>query len=52
MIMANSTDGPEVAPVIKVLIALHPGMDAMDFVGPVEVLDHAQHEDCKCCVLL
>jgi putative intracellular protease/amidase len=37
-------------PVIKVLFALHPGMDAMDFVGPLEVLTHAKHnvsDDCK-----
>ncbi|OWP00329.1 hypothetical protein B2J93_3740 [Marssonina coronariae] len=30
-------------PVIKVLFTLHPGMDAMDFVGPLEVLTHARH---------
>jgi len=31
-------------PIIKVLITLHAGMDAMDFVGPLEVLSHAQHD--------
>jgi hypothetical protein len=30
-------------PVINVLFALHPGIDAMDFVGPLEVLTHALH---------
>jgi hypothetical protein len=30
-------------PVIKVLFTLHAGMDAMDFIGPLEVLTHAQH---------
>lgn len=28
-------------PVIKVLFAMHPGMDALDFVGPLEVLNQA-----------
>ncbi|KAL3424930.1 ThiJ/PfpI family protein [Phlyctema vagabunda] len=31
-------------PIIKVLFTLHPGMDAMDFVGPLEVLSHATQE--------
>ncbi|PBP17201.1 ThiJ/PfpI family protein [Diplocarpon rosae] len=30
-------------PVIKVLFTMHPGMDAMDFIGPLEVLTHAKH---------
>jgi len=30
-------------PVIKVLFTLHAGMDAMDFIGPLEVLSHAKH---------
>ncbi|KAE8442972.1 hypothetical protein EG329_002510 [Mollisiaceae sp. DMI_Dod_QoI] len=30
-------------PIIKVLITMHPGMDAMDFVGPLEVLSYARH---------
>ncbi|KAK2624578.1 hypothetical protein QTJ16_005771 [Diplocarpon rosae] len=30
-------------PVIKVLFTMHPGMDAMDFIGPLEVLTHARH---------
>ena len=37
-------------PVINVLFALHPGMDALDFIGPLEVLTHAQHnkdDECK-----
>jgi len=40
----------EAIPVIKVLFTLHPGMDAMDFIGPLEVLSHAKHnlsDDCK-----
>jgi len=35
-----STDS---VPIIKVLFTLHAGMDAMDFVGPLEVLTHAKH---------
>ncbi|RDW65547.1 hypothetical protein BP5796_10239 [Coleophoma crateriformis] len=31
-------------PVIKVLFTLHPGFDAMDFVGPLEVLSNATQE--------
>lgn len=31
-------------PIIKVLIPLHPGMDALDVVGPLEVLSHAKHD--------
>lgn len=37
-------------PVIKVLFTLHPGMDSLDFVGPLEVLSQAKHnpnDDCK-----
>ncbi|TVY32092.1 hypothetical protein LCER1_G009289, partial [Lachnellula cervina] len=30
-------------PVIKVLITLHPGMDSLDFIGPLEVLSQAKH---------
>ncbi|KAK4984968.1 hypothetical protein LTR66_008320 [Elasticomyces elasticus] len=29
---------------IKVLFTLHPGMDALDFVGPLEVMSWAQHD--------
>ena len=29
---------------LKVLITLHDGMDAMDVVGPLEVLSWAQHD--------
>jgi len=39
--MPSSTETPEV---IKVLFALHAGMDAMDFIGPLEVLNLAQHD--------
>jgi len=35
-----STDS---VPIIKVLFTMHAGMDAMDFVGPLEVLSHAKH---------
>lgn len=31
-------------PIIKVLITLHPGMDALDFIGPLETLSHARHD--------
>ncbi|KAH8671821.1 class I glutamine amidotransferase-like protein [Tricladium varicosporioides] len=33
----------EAIPVIKVLFTMHPGMDSMDFVGPLEVLNYAKH---------
>jgi len=35
---------PVDVPTIKVLITLHPGMDTMDFVGPLEILHKAQHD--------
>jgi hypothetical protein len=35
---------PPDVPVINVLFALHPGMDAMDFIGPLEVLTSAKHD--------
>ena len=38
--IAESSDAHEP---IKVLFTLHEKMDAMDFVGPLEVLTHAQH---------
>lgn len=31
-------------PIIKVLIALHPGMDTLDYAGPLEALSHAKHD--------
>lgn len=34
---------PEI-PIIKVLFTLHAGMDALDFIGPLEVLSRAQHD--------
>jgi hypothetical protein len=37
-------------PIIKVLFALHAGIDALEFVGPLEVLSLAKHninDDCK-----
>ncbi|TVY36839.1 hypothetical protein LOCC1_G007062 [Lachnellula occidentalis] len=30
-------------PTIKVLFTLHPGMDSLDFIGPLEVLSQAKH---------
>jgi hypothetical protein len=39
--IAEEVDGA--APIIKVLFTLHPGMDAMDFIGPLEVFSHAKH---------
>lgn len=42
-------------PVINVLFALHPGVDALDFTGPLEVLSQAQHnkeDECKSIVIL
>jgi hypothetical protein len=44
-----TTDG---IPIIKVLFALHPDMDAMDFIGPLEVLTHAQHNINDSCKLI
>ena len=38
----EEADGPH--DVVKVLIALHEGMDAMDVVGPLEALTWAQHD--------
>jgi len=35
--------GTDSVPIIKVLFTMHAGMDAMDFVGPLEVLTHAKH---------
>ena len=37
--MAASQD----IPIIRVLMALHPGMDTLDFTGPLEVLSSAKH---------
>lgn len=39
----EQTTGP--IPVVKVLFALYPGMDAMNVLGPLEVLDKALQED-------
>ncbi|OCK75313.1 class I glutamine amidotransferase-like protein [Lepidopterella palustris CBS 459.81] len=39
--IADSNDGP--TETIKVLITLHPGFDALDVVGPLEVLTRARH---------
>ncbi|TAQ83211.1 hypothetical protein B7494_g8465 [Chlorociboria aeruginascens] len=39
----NISMAADAVPVIKVLITLHPGMDAIDFIGPLEVLSRAQH---------
>ena len=41
-------DGP--TPLIRVLIALHPGFDTLDVAGPVEVMGLARHDfkdECK-----
>lgn len=29
---------------VKVLFALHQGLDALDFIGPLEILSHARHD--------
>lgn len=39
----EQTTGP--IPVVRVLFALYPGMDAMNVLGPLEVLDKALQED-------
>lgn len=36
----SSNDLPQI---IKVLITLHPGMNTLDFAGPVEVLSQTRH---------
>lgn len=36
-------------PVIKVLFAMHPGMDALDFIGPLEVLNQAMQNASDAC---
>ena len=41
--MSAVADGNEVHEPIQVLIALHAGLDAMDFIGPLEVMTHALH---------
>lgn len=39
-------DGEAVGPFepVKVLFALHQGLDALDFIGPLEILTHARHD--------
>lgn len=42
---AIQEDGDGTAPEpVKVLFTLHPGLDALDFIGPLEVLSHARHD--------
>jgi hypothetical protein len=41
--MSAVTQGGDAHEVINVLFTLHPGMDALDFCGPLEVLSYAQH---------
>jgi hypothetical protein len=41
--MSAVTESSDAHEVINVLFTLHPGMDALDFVGPLEVLSYAQH---------
>lgn len=36
-------------PTIKVLLTLHPGLDALDFVGPLEMLTGALHDISDAC---
>jgi hypothetical protein len=43
--MANT----DAVPIIKVLFTLHPGMDSLDFVGPLEVLAKALHNPNDAC---
>jgi hypothetical protein len=42
--MSAVTESSDAHEVIHVLFTLHPGMDALDFVGPLEVLSYAQHQ--------
>jgi hypothetical protein len=42
---AIAEDGDGFTPeTVKVLFTLHPGLDALDFIGPLEVLSHARHD--------
>lgn len=41
--IAEDGDGSMPEPV-KVLFTLHQGLDALDFIGPLEVLSHARHD--------
>lgn len=41
--IAEDGDGTMPEPV-KVLFTLHEGLDALDFIGPLEVLSHARHD--------
>jgi hypothetical protein len=41
--MSAITESSDAHEAINVLFTLHPGMDALDFVGPLEVLTYAQH---------
>ena len=36
-------DGEVAFEPVKVLFALHQGLDALDFIGPLEILTHARH---------
>jgi hypothetical protein len=42
--MSAVTEGSDAHEVINVLFTLHPGMDTLDFCGPLEVLSYAQHD--------
>jgi len=37
-------DGEGVFEPVKVLFALHQGLDALDFIGPLEILSNARHD--------
>lgn len=41
--MSAITEGGDAHEMINVLFTLHSGMNALDFVGPLEVLSYAQH---------
>ena len=42
--MSVITESSDAHEVVNVLFTLHPGMDALDFIGPLEVLSYAQHK--------
>jgi hypothetical protein len=46
------SDSEEPIPKVKVLIALYPGMDALNVLGPLEALNNALHNSSDPCKLM
>jgi len=45
--MSAIVDGSEKSPVVKVLFALHPGFDTVDYTGPLEIFKFARGDNDK-----